>query len=337
MTKLMQEALGLNNFTICNDDMDLLELFKEYEIITDLKRDNWSKGDDYLVAMLDDNDDELFFLYVDYHNLEICKYVEDIDLKDIEYLYQNTEITKEQILEFSDNFIICDDDSVIDIDDYEEIFSKWSKIYQGHDTVYYSREKENFFVDGVKNGNDGVWEDVSEAFEYIYGDIVLGNDSDIGNKTFNINEEDYFEFDFDSLLVQSIDDEPKLIAKVPMHGAYNNEYFVMDVNNKKTYAITECHECDERNKEKVENIELSFNVAYVGSASGEIFWVKKEIVTQRLGDYDFEEFIKEDWGDDKEWSDFGFATENENYIIATKDNFLDIEDFNTICLEEDLI
>jgi len=114
MTELIQKALGLKdeNFTICEDDMDFLEFFEEYEIITDFKRDNWSKGDDYIVAMSDDNN-ELFFLYIDYHNLEICKYVEDIDLEDIEYLYQNTEITKEQILDFTDNFIICDDDSII--------------------------------------------------------------------------------------------------------------------------------------------------------------------------------------------------------------------------------
>jgi len=32
--------------------------------------------------------------------------------------------------------------------------------------------------------------------------------------------------DFNSLSVQSIDDEPKLVTKVPMHKAYDNKYFV---------------------------------------------------------------------------------------------------------------
>jgi hypothetical protein len=73
------EELGLGeNFTVYEEDKEFFEELESAEYITDSRGDDWTRGDDYAIAC--ENEGELFFIYVDYHNLQIETYIEDTDL-----------------------------------------------------------------------------------------------------------------------------------------------------------------------------------------------------------------------------------------------------------------
>jgi len=92
-------------FTISEDSIDILNEIKNFEFITEFKGEDWSKGDDYTVAILGDKD--LYLVYVDYHSLELSIHDNDdyidsgfVTDSDKEYLIDYTKVTKRQVSRF---------------------------------------------------------------------------------------------------------------------------------------------------------------------------------------------------------------------------------------------
>ncbi len=239
------------------------------------------------------------------------------------------------------NIIECGDGVSIDIDKYQEIYSCYSEFYgSGHDRIYYSKENDNYFVDSNKNGNDGVWDDLAESFEYFYSSI--SDNENAGNEIFNIDVDEYFEFKLDRIILKNIDEEYKICVCVNIDNNYT-EAIVMDIETKKTYIVDEFYNANDEFVEKLSEINISFNCAYVGSSDGEdCFYVKKELVIEKLGedeDYSFEEFCSFDWGEHKEWTDFGYMLDSssEEYVVKYGNHILEEHEFDCICKEKDII
>jgi len=346
-------------FRIADDDKEFFEYSEEYTEITEFKGENWSKGDDYIVACLDDEDD-LFFAYIDGHSSTIYAFTEKsdfeggdidiyIDIDIVRDLYSNHNIVREQIENFTDSYIFCNDDSVInkDMGTYTHIFEDRSSYFNGGaNHIYYSKEECNFFVDSNRLGNDGLWEDIGEAFDYLYGNNILANDDNIGNQVCDIDEEEYFEFGLDELSVNKIkvnkiNEDYRICVRVKLDDNYQDEdEIIMEAETKKCYEEIDCPECDEDERVYLSEIDISFNCAYVGSANGETFWVEKNIVEDVLGeDFSFDDFLTQDWSEDKEWIDFGFKeiADLDDYIIVCDNRLLKLDDFNTNCKSEDLV
>jgi len=101
----VDEILPDKRFTISEDSIDILNEIKNFEFITEFKREDWGKGDDYTVAILGDKD--LYLVYVDYHSLELSIHDNDdyidnefVTDSDKEYLIDYTKVTKRQVNRF---------------------------------------------------------------------------------------------------------------------------------------------------------------------------------------------------------------------------------------------
>ena len=342
MNKILK-ALGLNEdiFSIYEDDIEFFEE-NEFEQLAEYKNENWSKGDDYTIACLTE-DNELFFVYVDAHSLTIyvfeelsCFEHEDYIINLMPDLYENYNVALEQINDFTDkNFIACDDGSIIneegnfEVENFDLIWeSDFIDNYGGgRNRIFFNEDTEELLVYSNKNGYEGLYDDLDDAFSSIY-------DSDIANEVLKVNKDEYFEFSFSDLTLHEIDNEYKVTVGVPLSDAYNPEAIVIDIETEECYTVKTIY--GEELEEVLREEDIIFDTLYVGSANGETFWIEKEIVEQELGsDYDMEDIESFDWGDDKKWTCFGFMSfsDSENYIICG------IEDsaFNDICKEEDLV
>ena len=203
---------------------------------------------------------------------------------------------------------------------YEEIWSR------EEETIYYHKEDELFFVEG-DNGDNGAVKNIAECFEYLY----KGRDA---NEIFDICEEKYFKFDFTDMDIIEVDNEVKICIRLAVDFTYDERFFL--TLDKKTY---EEYPQEVENGEKVfclRETELSFNCAYVGSADGiDVFWVKKEIVEEELGEsYSFDEFVEAfSDSENQERSKYAFMTRSQldDYLVKYGDGFLKESDFTCIC------
>lgn len=114
--------------TIATDDLEIVAGIEEIDRSL-IIGDNPTKNDDYTISFTTE-EDRLLFLYVDMHSLEAYIYEEytnfQFGLKEKEV----TDLVEEygwDIVEnfIEDHYIIALDETVIKLDDYQEIYKKW--------------------------------------------------------------------------------------------------------------------------------------------------------------------------------------------------------------------
>ena len=338
MKEIFDELNIDDRFTISEDDIEFWEE-TEFQYLTEYKDENWSCGDDYIIACMT-QDDKLFFVYVDYHILILFAYTElshfeheDYMLNLVSDLYINYNVTLDAINDFtSNNFITCSDGSLInkesnfEVENFDLIWKSdfIDRCGGGYNRIFYNEDTKEILVYSNKNGYEGLCADLDDAFLRMY-------DSEWANEVLEIEEDEYLKLSFIGLTIGKIDNEYKIFVGVPLYDAYNPQEIVMDIETKECYIAETIYR-----EEQIEVVEdITFNALYVGSASGETYWIKKEIVEQELGDdYNMEDVISHDWGDDKEWTDAGFMSDGsqEDYVICGIDL-----DFTDICKTEDLV